>query len=211
MPRAKTKPAAPKTFSEKQSIAVLQATIRDMEDRHSKQIAERDAYVEGIEQQALDAMKERNIIEQQLVDLLNLRKIIADAVLPGAYANEAIEQALRRVALGLAAGDVPRAHRGLNDSIRCAKVANDKLTEATLISDTDLFDTMIESALQHAGVITVGDLISRSEDDLYRKTVGSIGHSLGRSRLGIVLNVRVRLIRQLEKSADAFATRRATA
>jgi hypothetical protein len=207
MPRGKSS-TAPKSFSEKQSVAVLQATIRDIEERHAAHNAVRDRYVEGIEEQALDALRDRNIIEEQLVELLQLRKVIADAALPGAFSSEAIEFALRRVALALAAGDVPRAHRALSDSLKSAKVADDKLTEATLISDTDLFDIMTEGVLQHVGIVTVGDLLSRSEDELYRRSCGSIGHSLGRAKLALVLNVRTKLMRQLDKSAESCATRR---
>lgn len=210
MPPAKPQPSvAPKTFSEKQSIAVLQATIRDISERHDAHNAERDRYVADLEQQTIDAIRERNESDEILAKLLGLREIAADAVLPGAFAKEAIEMTLRRVALDLAAGDVARAHRALSDSLRCAKVSDDRLTEATLISDTDLFDIITEGTLQHVGIITVGDLIAKSEDDLYRRSHGSIGHSLGRAKMTHVLNVRLRLIRQLEKSADACATRRA--
>jgi hypothetical protein len=132
-------------------------------------------------------------------------------VLPGAFPAEVIEQSLRRIALALAAGDVARAHRALNDSIASARITADRVTEATRLSETDLFDITIESALEHVGVVTVGDLLEISEDELYRRCQGVIGHSLGRSRLAIVYDVRRKVRRAVDKSADSFATRERSA
>lgn len=210
MPRAKPKPAAPNTFSEKQCIAVLQKTIREIEDRQTAHNAARDRYVEDIEQQALEAIRERNEIEQQLVDLLKLRTIIADAVLPGAYGNEIIELALRRAALALAAGDLARAHRGLNDTVSSGRLSVDKVTEATNLSETDLFDVQTQSALERLNIVTAGDLVEADEADVIQRC-RMIGYSIGRERLAIVFTVRNRLKRVLDRSADAMATRRATA
>lgn len=212
MPRSKIQPAAQKPFAEKQSIAVLQATIRDMEASHAQQIAERDAYVERVEKMALDAKRQRNEIEQQLVDLLALREINAAAVLEGACSHDVIEQVVRRVSLALSAGDVPRAHRSINDTIEAAQVPLDQVTEATLLCQTDLFDYRVQAGLESRGVITVGDLTERTEDEIRFQDRKFHGNSLGERSMAVVFDVRRKLLQVLVKSADAFAThRRATA
>ncbi len=208
MPRTKSQlPAA----SPEYQLAAIKAAMRDLEERHAIQLAERDQYIEEIEQKALTALEQRNHIEEQLVTLLDLREINAAAVLPGAYPSDVIEQVVRRVSLALSAGDVPRAHRSINDTIETAQVPLEKVTEATLLCQTDLFDYRITSGLEGRGIITVGDLTERSEEDIHFQDRKFRGNSLGGRSLAVVFEVRRKLLGVLVKSADAMATRRATA